>query len=270
MAAKTHAWVSHWKASGPTSYSDHILLQRIYSGDGGGPKIDDQIDGLGERIVALFGNESVDGVKVSKEATRIHQGIKGLGLVAGALELEQEALQKVADVTSRISKGPAELRIGLDNFVRELADARSTVIYLLKQRLKGDAVDNYGAAGEISPYASALFPVVVSTAAGGILAHTTSKMALVDGALLGAGFGVVWAILQLRQQGPGAGEVLEVVTERALPNNVFRLSDHPDFGALTPEAEEAKAKRTRKLLGWGLVGLMGWVAYYNYREGAGR
>ena len=340
-AIRWHAWNTHWKAKGPTAYSDHLLFQRIYSGDGGGPKIDDQIDGLGERIIALFGNDSVDGIEVSKKATRIHQGVTGLGVVAGALELEQEALKAAATVAEKVSKGPAELRISLDNFVRELADARSTVVYLLQQRLKGGS-DSYGDLGSIgdlvsittivpylvagtvigaavssyghsadpvggakigalgglgiglfrlnnirkeresweevaswereedfgaavnstfSPYTSALFPVVISTAAGGLVAGSLGRDPK-QGALVGAGLGVVWSVMQQRKQDEAAEvEVIEVEAE-ALPNNVVQLSSHPGYGAVDP----AKAETKSKVMGWAMLGLMGYVAYWNHKQ----
>ena len=143
-AIRWHSHVTHWKAAGPGAYSDHLLFQRIYAGDGGGPNIDDQIDGLGERIVALFGSGAIDGVKIQQRAVRIHKMIRGVSLVAGALQLEEHALRAAGRATLLLKTGPAALRVSLDNFVRELADARSTVVYLLKQRLKGSAGGDYG------------------------------------------------------------------------------------------------------------------------------
>jgi DNA-binding ferritin-like protein len=264
-----HAWNTHWKSKGGDSYSDHLLFQRIYEGSGGGPKIEDQIDGLGERMIALFGNDAVDGINISKKATRIHEGIKGLGMVAGALKLEKEALAQAARIADAVVKGPADLRIGLDNFVRELADARSTVVYLLQQRLKGGS-DTYGAfvsalsnpgEGEISPYVSALFPVVLSAGVGGLIAGATGKFDPKQGAMAGASLGVVWSVMQMRKQDEQE-EVVEIV-EMAKPNNVFQLDDYRgvDLGdaGLTTETKS-------NLLGWAMMALLGGVAYWNYRQ----
>tara|TARA_Y100000034_G_C6900077_1_gene415959 strand:+ start:1575 stop:2261 length:687 start_codon:yes stop_codon:yes gene_type:complete len=192
-----HAWNTHWKAQGGDSYSDHLLFQRIYAGDGGGPSIDDQIDGLGERIIALFGNKSVDGVEISRKAADIHQRIQDMGRVAGALALEKEARRRVAAAADQMAKGPAELRISLDNFVRELADARSTVIYLLQQRLAGGK-DAYGQ-----------------------------------------------------------------------PSNVIYLDDYRDLGTVVDEETEARftEEQRGKLLGWAILGLVGYAAYWNYKQG---
>ena len=249
-----HSWVTHWKAKGGDSYSDHLLFQRIYSGDGGGPKIDDQIDGLGERMIALFGNDSVDGIEVAKRATKIHQGVKGLGMVAGALELEKEALSRATRVADLVAKGPPALRVGLDNFVRELADARSTVIYLLKQRLKGGAMDNYGAfdSGEFSPYVSALFPVVLSAGVGVILGSVLKQFSPEEGALVGTTLGVLWSMEQMNKQDEAAEVELEIVEvyDTAVPNNVVNIADYrgatfePALGAAEVSAEAASSSRT--------------------------
>ena len=277
-AIRWHAWVKHWKSQGGDFYSDHLLFQRIYEGSGGGPKIDDQIDGLGERIIALFGNDAVDGVEVSAKATRIHEGIKGLGMVAGALKLEKEALDRSAQIADAVAKGPAALRIGLDNFVRELADARSTVVYLLQQRLKGGK-DNYGAfmsalsnpnEGEISPYVSAVFPVILSAGVGGLLASATGKFDPKQGAMVGAGLGVVWSVMQMKKQDESEEvEVIEVIEAEARPNNVFQIDDYRgvDFGAA--EAVEESSK----LSSFALLGLIGMVAVLyakNQEAAAGR
>jgi DNA-binding ferritin-like protein len=199
-AIKWHSWVTHWKSQGAESYSDHLLFQRIYEGSGGGPKIDDQIDGLGERIIALFGNEAVDGVAVTQKAAQIHQSVKSLKMVAGALKLEEKALAAATKVADKVSKGPANLRISLDNFVRELADARSTVVYLLQQRLKGGAVDNFGALGALGEEGS--IASVLSYVVGGVVVGTAATSYGYDkdpalGAKMGAAAGLAMALFKL-------------------------------------------------------------------------
>jgi DNA-binding ferritin-like protein len=281
-AIRWHAWNTHWKAKGLTAYSDHLLFQRIYSGDGGGPKIDDQIDGLGERIIALFGNDAVDGVEVSKRANRIHQGVEGLGMIAGALELEQEALKAAATVAEKVSQGPAELRISLDNFVRELADARSTVIYLLQQRLKGGS-DSYGELDLVPPVAVA--GLVGLLVVGPLVVTPWVLKAFVPewsyGRRVAAGFGISFVLGAANKLVRSAREPAPVVLETARtnnvlqfeqppgPDNVYRLADPPDFGTLADaevEADFAKTQRNSKILGWALLGLMGYVAYWNSQQ----
>ena len=254
-----HAWNTHWKAKGTEAYSDHLLFERIYSGEGGGPSINDQIDALGERMIALLGNDAVNGVEISQKATKIQQGIKGLGMAAGALKLEQSALDQVARIADLVAKGPPALRIGLDNFVRELADARSTVIYLLQQRLKGGS-DNYGDAmnSTFSPYASALFPVVLSTVVG-VAAARGLDQDPIKGAMVGTTLGVIWSIAQQEKQDEtalpnGVGNVLPFQ-----PSNLVRISDHPDYYGTV--AEEEPKSGQEKLVYLGAIALIGLVAY---------
>ena len=199
-AIQWHAWNTHWKAQGGDAYSDHLLFQRIYTGDGGGPKIDDQIDGLGERIIALFGNDAVDGVEIGRKATAIHSKIKGVGMVAGALKLEQKALKLASKAADQAAKGADAIRISLDNFVRELADARSTVVYLLQQRLKGGAQDNFGAFGALGEQVSlsTLLPFVVGgTAVGALATGADPDDTPVAGAKLGAAAGLAMGLIWL-------------------------------------------------------------------------
>lgn len=268
-----HAWNTHWKAQGGDSYSDHLLFQRIYAGDGGGPKIEDQIDGLGERIIALFGNRSVDGVAISRKAADIHQRIQDMGRVAGALALEKEALQRVAAVADQVEKGPAELRVSLDNFVRELADSRSTVIYLLQQRLKG-GTDNYGAVsadtlstggmvgGAALITGIILLPSLVITPF--ILKAFVPKWSY--GRRVVAGFGLGMGIAAITRVVKAANPSTVVVEEAR--SNVVYLDDYRDVGTLVDEDEEAlfTAERRGQLMGWAFLGLMGYVAYWNSQQ----
>lgn len=133
-----HAWTTHWKTSGPDFYGDHLLFQRIYestSEDGGGPDISAETDGLGERIVALYGPSGIDAVRVQERALAHLKGIVGQDPIQGALALEKEALRLGAKAAGLTVNLPPEYSVNLDNYLRSLVDERSTVIYLLQQRL---------------------------------------------------------------------------------------------------------------------------------------
>ena len=116
------------------SYADHLLFQRIYSGDGGGPNIDNEIDGLGERLIGLYGQDAVDPAEVSRqtdvfvtESLKENKGdmLKSLALIEWSLS--------VAILSAVKQLGPNEMI--MDNFLRTVADERSTVAYLLNQRV---------------------------------------------------------------------------------------------------------------------------------------
>lgn len=133
-AIKWLSWSAHWKAKGTMSYADHLLFQRIYSGDGGGPNIDNEIDGLGERLIGLYGQDAVDPAEVSRqtdvfvtESLKENKGdmLKSLALIEWSLS--------VAILSAVKQLGPNEMI--MDNFLRTVADERSTVAYLLNQRV---------------------------------------------------------------------------------------------------------------------------------------
>jgi hypothetical protein len=124
----------------------------------------------------------------------------------------------------------------------------------------------YGNPGEFSPYASAIFPVVLSAGVGGLAAHASGKFEPKQGALVGAGLGVVWSVMQQRKQDAEEVEVIEV--ESAKPNNVINLSDYrgatfePSLGAASLE----KSQKMSKVLGYAMLGVMGYVAWWNHKQ----
>ena len=133
-AIKWLAWTAHWKAKGEMSYSDHLLFQRIYSGDGGGPDINEQIDGLGERLIGLYGQGAVDPADISRQTDIFVKGAlkEGKGDLLKSLALAEWSLSTVMLAAVK-QLGPDE--VIMDDFLRTLASDRSTVAYLLNQRV---------------------------------------------------------------------------------------------------------------------------------------
>lgn len=131
----------HWTASGPNFYSDHLLLERVYAGTGGGPVLQDDIDGLGERIVAYCGPEFVDSRVVTKKALGLidawHDATPSP--VSRALHAEeslQVALRAVYDALRQSADhGGGPVPLGLDDFLMAMASAHDTNRYLLQQRV---------------------------------------------------------------------------------------------------------------------------------------
>jgi DNA-binding ferritin-like protein len=243
-AIKWHAWNLHWKAAGPNAYSDHLLFERIYAGSDDSLKIDDQIDGLGERITALFGGQGINGPRLTEMSARIHKAVAGMTMVAGALELEQKALKLTAAIADRVSKGAPQLRVSLDNFVRELADARSTVIYLLKQRL-GRAVANYGEmtmfepVKEMSPIKAAICFGITTGLAGYVVGDTTGNKPNNKTILTYGAFGAVAGYFIGKKN-----EEEAALEAEAQPNGVYSLERQ--YGTLADAAlfedEDTKKK----------------------------
>ena len=133
-AIKWLAWTAHWKAKGTMSYSDHLLFQRVYAGDGGGPDIDEEIDGLGERLTGLYGQDAVNPAAVAAQTSAVvqHALEEGHGDILKSLALTEWTLSAAILAAVR-SLHPDE--VIMDNFLRGLVDARSTVAYLLNQRV---------------------------------------------------------------------------------------------------------------------------------------
>lgn len=253
-AIKWHAWNLHWKAAGPASYSDHLLFQRIYAGEGGGPEIDEQIDGLGERITALYGDRGIDGPRITEMAYRIHKAITGMTMVAGALELEQKALRLSSSIADRVAKGAPRLRVSLDNFVRELADARSTVVYLLKQRATAVA-SNYGNINmtmtftEMPSHQTAVYMAITGGLLGYVLQSSLGPSDAGYGVLKhikpgsGAAGGAVIGYL-LGEMNAAEREEEDALEAEAQTNGVYSLA--PEYGTLADAAlfqdEDTKKK----------------------------
>lgn len=136
-AIQWYAWTSHWQASGDTFYGDHLLLNRLYDGRGGGPKINDQIDDLGERIVAYFGPKQVDPGSINKLTGQIIETHQTGDKFKSLYSLEEGCQNAIRVAWKANQKSGAHMSLGLDDYLMALADQRDTAIYLLGRRLGG-------------------------------------------------------------------------------------------------------------------------------------
>jgi DNA-binding ferritin-like protein len=127
----------HWVTSGPSSYEDHLLMQRLYEG------IDDEVDTVGERCVGLGGNETVDLTLQFKTMWAFIKENMSSGMTMPSMgnDLIQKSLNAefmfltLANMTKEILTANGLLTSGLDNMIAGLQDAHETNVYLLKQRL---------------------------------------------------------------------------------------------------------------------------------------
>jgi len=131
------SWTTHWVAKGPNFYSDHKLLQRLYEGKGGGPDIQESIDALGERMVYLCGEDTVDPVLISRITTSELERMHDLEAdpLKQLLLLEVTVLRTIEGLWAKNQK-KVRVILALDDFFAALANERATVVYLLNQRLK--------------------------------------------------------------------------------------------------------------------------------------
>lgn len=118
----------HWQASGPTSYSDHLLFQRIYE------PIPAQVDTLAEKLVALYGSEVVHLPRqLSMMQKYLQIWTSGRESLEASLFAEQD-FQKIISKCYNLLKASGRLTLGLDDFLMSLSSEHDTAIYLLRQR----------------------------------------------------------------------------------------------------------------------------------------
>ena len=120
---------AHWQISGPQSYADHLLFERLYGGLGA------EIDGLAEKMVSYGGPESVDPQVIEQMVLGcVTKAVTTSGFHARMLRLE-EVLQQLLTLIS----GPdaeEDLPIGVIDFLNGMASDHESHIYLLKQAVR--------------------------------------------------------------------------------------------------------------------------------------
>ena len=134
-ALHLHYHSAHWQAQGPNSYGDHLLFERFYSGSGGGPDVQGQIDQLAEWMVASYGGLVVDGVRLvrmTEVALSPYAGGRH-GPVEVGLALERSVQDRIDKLREKLS-GQRALSSGIDDLFAGIAGERQAAIYLLQQR----------------------------------------------------------------------------------------------------------------------------------------
>lgn len=128
-AQYVHYQTSHWQTSGSPFYGNHLLFQRIYE------SIAQQIDGLAEKMVGMFGHPAVN-------AVRIQSGTIPWLVKWSAVEcLHRRSLGAEKDLQQQISatyqtlKLSKTLSLGMDDFLMSLASEHETNEYLIQQVL---------------------------------------------------------------------------------------------------------------------------------------
>lgn len=129
-------WTTHWTVGGPNFYGQHLLLERLYEGKNGGPNINEEIDQLGERIVAYFGAQAINPAAIQRTAAAsVEAAQRAANPLAGLQLLEahlQQAIKRAWDAEQRAGD---ERSLGLDDYLMSLAGERDTARYLLSRVL---------------------------------------------------------------------------------------------------------------------------------------
>lgn len=127
---------AHHLTRGTSFSGDHVnLYGTIYQA------IEDQIDGVIEKAVGLFGDECACPINVTEKALEIMSEypspieLKAAGQAAVGLQIEKDFLkfsQNLYDTLKRIRA----MTLGLDDMIMANANAHETHVYLLQQRIK--------------------------------------------------------------------------------------------------------------------------------------
>ena len=121
-------WTFHWRAKGSEYYGDHLLYQRLYEAR------TEEIDRMGEVIMALGGAEAVDPIRswvAVKDvidmtvASELPDYVRAEGLV-------RETLARLNAANSLL--GTAPFALAVNNVLAGISDKHLEALYLLKQR----------------------------------------------------------------------------------------------------------------------------------------
>lgn len=122
-------WTSHWKSTGETSYQDHLLFERLYTG------VSEEIDTLAEKIAGIYGPKSLGELSLLSDSYRFLAVHSELGLYQHALAIEEHLQKALRSAYDRL-KESGELSLGLDDYLMATASSHETNLYLLRQKLR--------------------------------------------------------------------------------------------------------------------------------------
>jgi len=123
-------WTAHWQTAGPNSYGDHLLFERLKN------EVEEEIDPLAEKIVGYFGERGVNPYHVMNH--ELEGMVKEPDLVSKALYLEQDFQELLEDTVDQLEEMGA-LTLGLEDFLPSMASTHDSHLFLLQQRLGGQA-----------------------------------------------------------------------------------------------------------------------------------
>jgi DNA-binding ferritin-like protein len=128
-AAHWAHWTSHWQAQGAPFYGDHLMFSRIYE------SIEDEIDGLAEKIVGEFGPMAVSPVEQMQRALEIVGAHDHPDPVIRSMGIEDYLQDQLSAVYDQL-KQARTISLGLDDFLMSVANSHESHLYLLRQKLR--------------------------------------------------------------------------------------------------------------------------------------
>jgi len=121
---------SHWQIGGDSSYGDHLLFERMYD------QVVKETDIFAEKLVGSYGIAAVDAREQAKlMAFTLHQWDIGCPFERGLL-VENTLMVNIKDALDAM-EDIGQLSLGMDDFLRTMANDHETHLYLLQQRQGG-------------------------------------------------------------------------------------------------------------------------------------
>lgn len=119
----------HWKTTGSNYFADHLLAQRLYE------ETHALIDGVAEKSVGLFGEESIDVVQDAQATSKLLASWKELRVEHDLPSVALKAVRDVIVSTSDLKHDLGDkLTDGLSNMLDDISDKLESHVYLLQQR----------------------------------------------------------------------------------------------------------------------------------------
>ena len=127
-AAQVSHHHAHWTTKGPSFVGDHELFGELYQA------IDPEFDTLAEKAVSMYGPKVVDPcAQLTHMYGCMKEWEKESNLVSRAILVERTLQIAFKTYIGELNKAN-ELPIGVDNFIRQLADSHERALYKLGQR----------------------------------------------------------------------------------------------------------------------------------------
>ena len=121
---------AHWQTMGPTYYGNHLLFQRLYEG------VVEQVDTLAEKMVGLYGVESVDSSVLARKFSTWVSRWSSVDCHHERGLLSEREFQRCCRDTYDHLKAAGQLSLGLDDFLMATASEHEANQYLLQQVLR--------------------------------------------------------------------------------------------------------------------------------------
>jgi DNA-binding ferritin-like protein len=119
---------SHWKCAGTNFYGNHLLFQRLYESAA------DRTDPMAEKIIGLFGNDSLDISSHPANISKICLQFDSNNPFENSLGIEQ-AICEFLDSLYKSIKESSSMTYGLDDLLMSQRNEAEVSLYLLKQAM---------------------------------------------------------------------------------------------------------------------------------------